>query len=111
MLTVCDNAKDNCPVFFGKATRLHHNFNDPAGVTGSEEKRLAASPQVRDELHSYLRSFQSVMMSYEAKRNFECTDFAAAKRLSLNESVGRRCQQTRTSYTSETRVWTPFGLH
>lgn len=57
VLTVCDNAKETCPVFFGKAARLHQSFNDPAGVEGSEEKRLAAFRQVRDELRSYLRSF------------------------------------------------------
>lgn len=57
VLTVCDNAKESCPVFFGKATPLHHSFNDPAAVEGSEEKRLAAFRQVRDELRSYLRSF------------------------------------------------------
>ena len=57
VLTVCDNAKESCPVFFGKATRVHHSFNDPATVEGSEEKRLAAFRQVRDELRSYLKSF------------------------------------------------------
>jgi arsenate reductase len=30
VLPVCDNAKESCPVFFGKATRLHHSFKDPA---------------------------------------------------------------------------------
>lgn len=57
VLTVCDNAKESCPVFFGKAVRLHHSFNDPAAVEGSEQKRLAAFRRVRDELRSYLRSF------------------------------------------------------
>ena len=57
VLTVCDNAKETCPVVFGRATRLHHSFNDPAGVEGSEERRLAAFRQVRDELRSYLKSF------------------------------------------------------
>jgi arsenate reductase len=37
VLTVCDNAKESCPVFFGSATRLHHSFNDPVAVQGSEE--------------------------------------------------------------------------
>ena len=37
VLTVCDNAKDNCPVFFGKATRLHHNFNDPLASRARRE--------------------------------------------------------------------------
>jgi len=57
VLTVCDNAKESCPVFFGKATRLHHSFNDPAAVEGSEEKRLATFRTVRDELRSYLKGF------------------------------------------------------
>jgi arsenate reductase (thioredoxin) len=57
VLTVCDNAKESCPVFFGKATRLHHSFNDPAAVEGSEEKRLVEFRRVRDELRSYLNSF------------------------------------------------------
>ena len=57
VLTVCDNAKETCPVFFGKATRLHHSFNDPAAVEGSEEKRLGEFRRVRDELRIYLNSF------------------------------------------------------
>jgi arsenate reductase len=59
VLTVCDNAKESCPVFFGKATRLHHSFDDPAAVEGSEETRLAAFRKVRDELRTYLKSFPS----------------------------------------------------
>jgi arsenate reductase len=59
VLTVCDNAKESCPVFFGKAARLHHSFRDPAAVEGPEEKRLAAFRQVRDELRSYLKRFPS----------------------------------------------------
>jgi arsenate reductase len=55
--TVCDNAKESCPVFFGKATRLHHSFDDPAAVGGSEEKRIAEFRRVRDELRSYLDGF------------------------------------------------------
>ena len=51
------NAKESCPVFFGKATRLHHSFKDSAAVEGSEEKRLGAFRTVRDELRGYLKSF------------------------------------------------------
>jgi arsenate reductase len=57
VLTVCDNAKESCPVFFGKATRLHHSFNDPAAFEGTEETRLGEFRRVRDELRSYLRGF------------------------------------------------------
>ncbi|HXS94077.1 MAG TPA: arsenate reductase ArsC [Candidatus Limnocylindrales bacterium] len=59
VLTVCDQAKESCPVFFGKATRLHQSFDDPAAVEGSEEKRLGEFRRVRDELRSYLKSFPS----------------------------------------------------
>ena len=55
VLTVCDNAKESCPVFFGKAVRLHHSFNDPAAEEGTDEKRLGAFRKVRDELRAYLR--------------------------------------------------------
>ena len=57
VLTVCDNAKESCPVFFGRSTRLHHSFNDPAAVEGSEDKRLGAFRKVRDELRAYLNRF------------------------------------------------------
>jgi arsenate reductase len=57
VLTVCDNAKESCPVFFGTATRLHQNFNDPSVVEGHAEKRMTAFRTVRDEIHSYLKGF------------------------------------------------------
>jgi arsenate reductase len=55
VLTVCDNARETCPVFFGKAQRLHRDFQDPAAVGGTETQRLAAFRRVRDELREYLR--------------------------------------------------------
>ena len=58
VITVCDNARETCPVFFGKARKLHQDFEDPAAVTGSEEQRLASFRRVRDELRDYLRRFK-----------------------------------------------------
>lgn len=57
VITVCDNARESCPVYFGKAQKLHHNFEDPATVEGSEEERLAAFRRVRDQLREYLKDF------------------------------------------------------
>jgi arsenate reductase (thioredoxin) len=57
MLTVCDNTKESCPVFFGTAKRLHHGFTDPAIVEGPQEQRIAAFRTVRDEIRSYLKGF------------------------------------------------------
>ena len=60
VLTVCDNARESCPIFPGHGTRLHRAFDDPAAVEGSETERLAAFRRVRDELREYLRTFPNV---------------------------------------------------
>jgi arsenate reductase len=60
VITVCDNARESCPLFFGTASRLHHSFDDPAALKGSEEERLALFRRVRDELREYLREFSGV---------------------------------------------------
>jgi arsenate reductase len=57
VLTVCDNAKESCPIFPGHTNRLHHNFDDPAAVQGSEEERLGVFRRVRDEIRTYLSGF------------------------------------------------------
>ncbi|MFN7544745.1 MAG: arsenate reductase ArsC [Acidobacteriota bacterium] len=55
VLTVCDNARDACPVFAGAKRVVHRAFADPAGQEGSWEERLAAFRVVRDEMAGYLR--------------------------------------------------------
>jgi len=51
VITVCDNAKNECPVFVGNVkNRLHIGFNDPAEAAGSDEKILAAFRDVRDKI-------------------------------------------------------------
>jgi len=58
VITVCDNARESCPVFFGAANRLHRSFEDPpAESVGSEVERLAVFRRVRDELRAYLAYF------------------------------------------------------
>jgi arsenate reductase len=57
VLTVCDNAKEVCPVFPGKTKTIHHSFEDPAESNGPEEERLACFRLVRDELKRYLSHF------------------------------------------------------
>lgn len=57
VITVCDNAKESCPVFPAAVARLHHSFDDPAGLKGSEEERLTLFRRVRDELRIYLGDF------------------------------------------------------
>ena len=57
VITVCDNARENCPVFFGTVNRVHHSFDDPATVVGTETQRLAEFARVRDEMRDYLTQF------------------------------------------------------
>jgi len=57
IITVCDNAKETCPVFPGHAARIHHSFTDPAEVEGDEETRVQAFRQVRDEIRDWLKTF------------------------------------------------------
>lgn len=57
ILTVCNNAKENCPYFPGEAIRLHRNFTDPADATGSEEDILNVYRHVRDEIKDFSKQF------------------------------------------------------
>jgi arsenate reductase len=58
VITVCDNAKETCPVFPGKTERIHQSFEDPPppGV-GSDEERLSIFRRVRDEIREWMREF------------------------------------------------------
>lgn len=58
VITVCDNAKESCPIFPGAGKRLHHSVDDPpAPSQRTNEERLAIFRRVRDELREYLREF------------------------------------------------------
>ncbi len=57
IVTVCDNAKEHCPVFPGPSMRQHWPFADPADATGSHEERLAVFRKVRDQIDARIREF------------------------------------------------------
>lgn len=50
VITVCDNAAETCPVFPGRAQRIHWSFPDPAAAQGSDAEILAAFKQICDDL-------------------------------------------------------------
>ena len=51
VITVCDNAKETCPVFLGKVKhRVHFGFEDPSDATGSEEFIMSEFRRIRDEI-------------------------------------------------------------
>jgi len=59
VITVCDNANEQCPTFPGKTKRLHWSFEDPAAVEGDHNVRLNGFRSVRDKIAEQLRLFIS----------------------------------------------------
>lgn len=57
LITVCDNAKENCPYLPGNFQRFHHNFPDPAKAQGSPEEILNEFRRVREMIKTYCRDF------------------------------------------------------
>lgn len=54
VVTVCDSAKESCPVFPGAVNTMHHSFTDPAEATGTEEEILTEFRRVRDEIRAWV---------------------------------------------------------
>lgn len=57
VITVCDHANEQCPVFPAHAVKLHHNFTDPAKAKGTETEIRQAFARVRDEIKQYCQTF------------------------------------------------------
>ena len=57
VITVCDNARESCPVYPASVQRIHWSFEDPAAVTGSEEERMKAFREIRDQIRARLIEF------------------------------------------------------
>jgi arsenate reductase len=57
VITVCDDAAENCPVWLGRGKKAHLGFIDPAAALGSEQERLHTFRQVRDEISRQLLTY------------------------------------------------------
>jgi arsenate reductase len=58
VITVCDNAKETCPIFFGKVDhQLHIGFEDPAEAKGTEEEVIFEFRRIRDEIKNNFYKF------------------------------------------------------
>ena len=57
VITVCDNAKENCPFFPSKAQRFHYNFPDPAKAIGTSDEKMTEFRKVRDLIRVYCERF------------------------------------------------------
>jgi arsenate reductase (thioredoxin) len=61
VITVCDNARETCPVFPGKAARIHQGFEDPPPPSSAvdADSMMTIFRRVRDEIRKWMKSFIS----------------------------------------------------
>jgi arsenate reductase (thioredoxin) len=57
VITVCDEAREKCPVFLGGGRRIHVSFPDPAAADGSDDDKLRAFNSVRDDIEDFAFDF------------------------------------------------------
>ncbi len=88
IITVCDSAKEVCPVFPGGAKRLHWSFDDPAAAAGSEEERRRVFRRVRDEIGVRLRKFVKGSFGTQEKGREE--EVERIRVLAGNQAVPRK---------------------
>ena len=60
VITVCDNARESCPVFPAATRRIHWSFEDPAAVEGPEDVRLGAFRRIRDQIRERLMTLDTI---------------------------------------------------
>ena len=63
VVTVCDNAKEACPVFWNTETLVHWSFEDPADATGSEEEILSHFRRIRDQIYQKISGHFTEVLS------------------------------------------------
>ena len=61
VITVCDDAAENCPVWLGKGKRVHIGFDDPAKAEGTDEQVMDVFRRVRDEIADRIPPFLKAM--------------------------------------------------
>ncbi len=54
VITVCDHAREVCPVYPGKTRMIHRSFDDPSFVIGTEEQIMSLFRQVRDQIRDFV---------------------------------------------------------
>lgn len=79
VITVCDNAREQCPIFPGDVQRIHWSFDDPAAAPGDESARLIVFRRVRDEIDARLQDF---MKQTQAPLACDMTAIPAERRAS-----------------------------
>ena len=57
IVTLCGDANEKCPLFFGGVQRIHHGFDDPSRLSGSEVDVLPEFRRVRDEIKNWIMDY------------------------------------------------------
>lgn len=68
VVTSCDDARESCPMFGGKAGLVHRSFEDPSFAKGSEEEIMAAFRKSRDEIRAFIETMPESLQ--KAGNNF-----------------------------------------
>jgi len=63
VFTVCDNAKETCPIYPKAKQMIHHSFSDPADAIGTDKEQLEVYIEVRDQLRDYFKDFTENKLS------------------------------------------------
>lgn len=72
VITLCDNARENCPVFFGKGKLIHKPFPDPMFAIGSDEKIMNEFRKTRDDIKDYIMTLpDSLEQDLQKDKNVE----------------------------------------
>ncbi len=74
VVTVCDDAAENCPAWLGQGMREHLGFPDPGKVAGTEEEKMADFRQVRDDMARQVPALLKRWIAAKADGPFEATD-------------------------------------
>ena len=64
VVTVCDNARESCPVYLGRARKLHQSFDDPPSLAQGatdEETALGHYRKVRDEIRTFVQRLPDIL--------------------------------------------------
>ena len=67
VVTVCDHARDSCPVFAGNAERVHWSLEDPAAFQGNQREREAEFRRIRDQLAGRIEEFRTTLRIKEGQ--------------------------------------------
>lgn len=62
VITVCDQAKESCPIFYKAKKSLHQSFEDPAALKGDNENKIILFRKIRDEIKEYIDKLPSLLM-------------------------------------------------